>query len=279
MIQLRLPFLIFLACLLPSFAAGSQGEPERNIDEEEDASASSLPSEGGTTLDESWPTQSVEGFLESTTNHAQREQYTNYMNGCYEALGRDLCNKNERDRLAWNTLQPARMKNFTTLGYAKMDTPAETHKILTAYLEKFQYNLDSENWASQTVVNHWQAPTDVHNVELFMPLEDRQTIRQQVQEQVEKWSGVPLTPVSMYGIRVYRKGSIFAPHVDRLPLVLSAIINVEQEQEGEDWPLQVIGHDGQVANLTLKAGEMFLYESHSVIHGRPYPLKKWYVCP
>lgn len=275
MVRLRLQLLLAipLACLLPDIADGSQGEPERNVKEND---ASAPPATGGTILiDESWPTQSVEGFLDFTTNHGQREHYTKYMNGCYEALGRDLCNKNERDRLAWNTLQPARMKNFTTLGYAKMETPAETHELLIAYLEKFQDNLDSENWTRQTGVNHWQAPTDVHDIELFMPLEDRQTIRHQIQENVEKWSGVPLTPVAMYGIRVYRKDSILVPHVDRLPLVLSAIINVDQEQDGEEWPLQVIGHDGNVANLTLKAGEMILYESHSVIHGRPYPLKKW----
>lgn len=58
---------------------------------------------------------------------------------------------------------------------------------------------------------------------------------------------------------------------DRLPLVLSAIINVDQEVE-EDWVLEVIGHDGIARNVTIQPGEMILYESHSLIHGRPYPL-------
>ena len=57
----------------------------------------------------------------------------------------------------------------------------------------------------------------------------------------------------------------------RLPLVISAIINVAQDVDDE-WPLEVIGHDGVAVNVTLEPGEMILYESSSVIHGRPYPL-------
>merc|ERR1711862_797710 len=41
----------------------------------------------------------------------------------------------------------------------------------------------------------------------------------------------------------------------------------------EPWPLEVIGHDGKAYNVTMEAGDMVLYESHSVLHGRPFPLK------
>jgi len=77
---------------------------------------------------------------------------------------------------------------------------------------------------------------------------------------------------SLYGIRVYEEGAILAPHVDRLPLVSSAIINVDQDVD-EPWPLEVIGHDGKAYNVTMEPGDMVLYESHSVLHGRPFPLK------
>lgn len=60
--------------------------------------------------------------------------------------------------------------------------------------------------------------------------------------------------------------------MDRLPLVSSAIINVDQDTD-EPWPLEVIGHDGIAVNVTMEPGDLVLYESHSVIHGRPYPLK------
>jgi prolyl 4-hydroxylase len=57
-----------------------------------------------------------------------------------------------------------------------------------------------------------------------------------------------------------------------LPLVLSAIINVNQDLD-EPWPLEVYGRDGIAVNITMVPGDMVLYESHSIIHGRPFPLR------
>ena len=38
-------------------------------------------------------------------------------------------------------------------------------------------------------------------------------------------------------------------------------------------PLEVIGHDGIARNVTMEPGDLVLYESHSILHGRPFPLK------
>ena len=83
---------------------------------------------------------------------------------------------------------------------------------------------------------------------------------------ISEWTGQKLVGSSLYGIRVYKEGSILSPHVDRLPLISSAIINVAQDVD-EPWPLEVIGHDGIARNVTMEPGDMVLYESHSVIHG------------
>lgn len=40
----------------------------------------------------------------------------------------------------------------------------------------------------------------------------------------------------------------------------------------EPWILEVFDHQSVAHNITMKPGDMVLYESHSVIHGRPYPL-------
>jgi prolyl 4-hydroxylase len=68
---------------------------------------------------------------------------------------------------------------------------------------------------------------------------------------------------SLYGIRIYTRGSILSPHVDRLPLVSSAIINVAADVE-EPWPLEVIGHDGRAVNVTMEPGDMVLCELYSL---------------
>jgi prolyl 4-hydroxylase len=60
-----------------------------------------------------------------------------------------------------------------------------------------------------------------------------------------------------------------------MPLVSSAILNVDQDVD-EPWPIEVYGHDGKAYNITMEPGDMVLYESHSVLHGRPFPLKGRY---
>lgn len=57
-----------------------------------------------------------------------------------------------------------------------------------------------------------------------------------------------------------------------MPLVISAIINVAQTVE-EDWIFQLLPHSGVPVNIAMQPGDMILYESHSVAHGWPYPLK------
>lgn len=67
---------------------------------------------------------------------------------------------------------------------------------------------------------------------------------------LEEWTGMRLSPVSMYGVRIYKNNSILAPHVDRMPLVTSCIINLDQDLD-EDWPLEVFDHDGNAHNVTV----------------------------
>lgn len=85
---------------------------------------------------------------------------------------------------------------------------------------------------------------------------------------IREWTGQELSEVSLYGIRVrfyleftkmkgvcltyssqfllflfychqiYEEGAVLAPHVDRLPLVSSAIINVDQDVD-EPWYVYV----------------------------------------
>lgn len=72
---------------------------------------------------------------------------------------------------------------------------------------------------------------------------------------IEDWTGEELTECSLYGIRVYKENAILATHVDRLPLVSSAIINVASDLD-EPWPLEVYGHDGKAYNVTMEPGDM-----------------------
>ena len=272
MIRLSITYLLLFVALVAS----------SDVEQDEDAESETVKIQPShppqpKKMDESWPMTSVLKFQEFSSNEAQQTLFSDYIEGCYSYIGRDICDKNERDRLALNALQPSLMKNITETGYAKMKTPATTQQILDSYFRKFDKNLDYEEWGRQTHANHWEPELFTHDIELFMPLADRQTIQRQVQQVVERWCGVPLTFTTMNGIRGYRRGAVLAPRVEKLPMVISAILNVDQEdyKDSEEWPLEVIGRDGMAVNLTLQAGEMILYEGVSIIHGRPYPLQKW----
>lgn len=104
----------------------------------------------------------------------------------------------------------------------------------------------------------------------------RQELWDATRKTIEEWTGQELNEASLYGIRIYTRGSVLATHVDRMPLVSSAIINVASDLD-EPWPLEVIAHDGKAHNVTMEPGDLVLYESHSVLHGRPFPLNGEFV--
>lgn len=145
---------------------------------------------------------------------------------------------------------------------------------------KFNQGNDEIEWGKASAYhNTWDTePT-------MMYLEDtklkgggyplRTKVANAVRDIIEEWTGMKQAISSVYGIRIYHNGSILAPHVDRLPLVSSAILNVAQDVE-EDWPLEVYDHDGVAHNITMKPGDLVLYESHSIIHGRPFALEGRY---
>ena len=152
--------------------------------------------------------------------------------------------------------------------------------LLTKHWEDNKNDREQERWTTGNIyVNHWEAPTYMVSVENSnlrgggFGLKSK--IWDSVQETIEDWTGMELKPTSMYGIRIYTEGAVLSPHVDRLPLVSSCIINVAQDVD-EDWPLEVIDREGRAVNVTMSPGDMVLYESGSLIHARPFPLKGRY---
>lgn len=68
---------------------------------------------------------------------------------------------------------------------------------------------------------------------------------------------------------------VFDVDVDRLPYICTATIQVDQDLN-EPWPFEIYGRDGLAYNITLEPGDMLLYESHTIIHGRPFPMQGRY---
>ncbi|KAL3934816.1 MAG: hypothetical protein SGBAC_009546 [Bacillariaceae sp.] len=173
--------------------------------------------------------------------------------------------------------QPKGMYNYTKLGYTKIRAPDNVFKLIKDFWDKNNGRETLERWGvGNTYTNHWDAPSYMLSVENEQFEGGGFVLKQHIwnaaRDTISAWTGQQVAECSLYGIRIYKEGAVLAPHVDRLPLVSSAIINVDQDVD-EPWPLEVIGHDGIAVNITMEPGDLVLYESHSIIHGRQFPLK------
>jgi prolyl 4-hydroxylase len=175
--------------------------------------------------------------------------YKEFIKGC-----RDLfayrCALTERDRIEQLLRQPRSMRNYTATGYKHLRTPTELLNVIQQHWERSKiHNKDNpdyiETWGKGlTYVNYWKQNTTYYGIlddSLGGSTELHDKILSLVQPIVEDWTQMELRATSLYGIRVYREGAILTPHVDRFPLISSAIINVAQGGLTEDWPLEVYG--------------------------------------
>ena len=69
-----------------------------------------------------------------------------------------------------------------------------------------------------------------------------------------------------YGFRIYLNKSKIRMHRDRLDLNIGAILQIDQW--GQPWPLDIEDHNGNKHEIVLSAGEMVVYESSRISHGR-----------
>mmetsp|Transcript_20580 Transcript_20580/g.23857 ORF Transcript_20580/g.23857 Transcript_20580/m.23857 type:complete len:473 (-) Transcript_20580:131-1549(-) len=212
----------------------------------------------------------------------RQKKYDEFIQGCLDFYPKNKrsCLQTEQDRVEMSKRQPASMQNYTDIGFKKIRVPDKLWSLLSDFCEKNKDKKSFEVWnKGNTYVNHWAAPTFMVSVENSSLRGGGSNLKQDIwdaaRDTLEDWTGEELTQCSLYGIRVYTEGAVLAPHVDRLPLVSSAIVNIAQDVD-EPWPIEVYGHDGRAYNVTMEPGDMVLYESRSLIHGRPFALKGKY---
>jgi prolyl 4-hydroxylase len=203
----------------------------------------------------------------------KQDMYNKFLSGCVDHYGKKghICRSTEVERVAMSLRQPRSMQNYTDVGFKKIRAPEALYKMVKDFWDKNKDTQSDENWPKgNTYTNHWVAPTYMVNVEDRSLRGGGGALKQKLWDAahsvLEEWTGEELEQCSLYGIRVYTEGAMLATHVDRLPLVSSAIINVAQDLD-EPWPIEVYGHDGKATNVTMMPGDMVLYESHSVLHG------------
>lgn len=163
--------------------------------------------------------------------------YDEFIEGCRNHYGGGrkgkACDSTERDRIAMSLRQPKSMTNYTEMGFKKIKAPEAVFKLIKDFWETNKGKATEENWSvGNTYTNHWLSNTDFVSIENPALRGGGALIKQRIwdaaRNTLQEWVGEELTECSLYGIRVYKEGSVLATHVDRLPLVTSAIINVDQ---------------------------------------------------
>jgi len=166
------------------------------------------------------------------------------------------------------------------IGFTKIIMPKELHQRLINYYRKWYFKRQVEGWDDVgTQLNFFDIKTNL--ISLDHDAYERDSIANDLVKPIlTKWaidSGAPsninLELTAFYGIREYSRGACLRNHVDRSEThIYSAILQIGQTNIDLDWPVEVIGFDGQRSQIYLQPGEMALYEGGALIHGRPTPL-------
>ena len=160
---------------------------------------------------------------------------------------------------------------YTKEGFKKIQIPEWLHEDIVNYLDANYLSSEPEvSDAIGTFISSEFTSVPARMVELDEDIRDE--ISRSMLPILEHWAQRKLELTALYGIREYRRGATLKMHVDKIETHhVSAIVNVYQ-QVNTDWPLHIYDHKGTLHKVYMQPGEAILYESASLMHGRPEPL-------
>jgi prolyl 4-hydroxylase len=220
-----------LACLSLALLLGISDASATVLADEEEEEAAQTPGDASAYTawdDASWAIKSRD--VSSHLGDHIAPLYENYIQGCDKAMvarGHPArCNQYDNQRQVMNKHQPGSVYNYTKLGYQKIRAPVELFDVIQAFYKRNKHRAKTE-WADiNTYHNMWEAPPTIFHLNQEKDgggVGLQAKIWNLAKPIMERWTGQMLSPVSLYGIRLYHNNSILAPHVDRMPLVTSAI--------------------------------------------------------
>ena len=168
-------------------------------------------------------------------------------------------------RLGLNYVQPQLVPPVTKEGFMHIKLPKGTFEWLRAWYDEMR-KLDEQNESSSgPCMNQHVSPSAITH----LPEAEKERLSNDLKSTLEGWFGGELELTSIYGIRKYTNGSVLRMHVDTVNThVVSAIINVDQQLD-EEWPLLILDHNDSEHEVLMRPGDMVLYESAKLLHGRP----------
>mmetsp|Transcript_13832 Transcript_13832/g.20717 ORF Transcript_13832/g.20717 Transcript_13832/m.20717 type:complete len:487 (+) Transcript_13832:12-1472(+) len=172
-------------------------------------------------------------------------------------------------RMALSDVQSALVPNVTTDGFRLIPMPKNLFNDVYQWFQKHHTKRNPESDGGP-LYNQRYIPT-LHTP---LPSNLKSRIWDDLEPIMEAWAPHTgkLRGTSVYGIRVYERGSYLHLHDDTAGThVVSGIINIDQTDCLTDWPVHIFDHQGKLHELPMKPGDMLLYESAKLLHGRTIP--------
>lgn len=170
----------------------------------------------------------------------------------------------------------------TKLGFKVAKCPTKPWNIIKETYELLKHTKKEETFPGKEGIIVGEGVTsEILNLEQFRTI--RQIIHDELQPLHEEWANTKLTPTAVYGIRSYNKGATLTAHRDKIETHhISSIIIVDKDlacgcnqTKGveNDWALDIQDHEGNWHKVYAEIGDIILYESATMEHGRKDPFK------
>jgi hypothetical protein len=162
-------------------------------------------------------------------------------------------------------------------GYKILTLPKDLKKKLINFWEINENKKVKENVDSRYIFSNIKTNKNISNIlilqthhnELYNELNDY------IKLKIKEWTNKnDIIHTATYGPREYTNDSVLKEHVDQNSThILSAIINIRRDT---NWPLIIFSNDEKKEEKIIEMddkNDLVLYESATVIHGRPLPFK------
>ena len=162
---------------------------------------------------------------------------------------------------------------YTKTGLLRLKMPNALKKSLrTTWMRRNSTRVVKEHIKNILYTNTNDVPSVYHDINVIDPTMSDAVVKF-IKDKLTQWTGLTdLHFTSIYGFREYKKGAILKMHVDKFKThALSAIVNVQKDTIA--WPLVAYDHHHERHDVYFDNFDVLLYESGTVVHGRPFPFQ------
>ncbi len=170
----------------------------------------------------------------------------------------------------------SQLRKFFKKGYAKLEVPPPYFNSIQEVYNEVKNSFVDEYDPSDKLGLGVYISSNQHKIASeisFFSETDQASLLSGIQEFVEDEVQAEIRPTFCYGFRSYKRGSVFKLHRDRLQThIISVTICIDQDIE-KPWSLDIKNHQGKIEKVILDPGQMCIYESARLEHGRLERLK------